>query len=118
LQGKGNDASVSSPRSSAPLMAPPSLAGKGAGGLDPAVLVDMGDNIGGGSAGDSTLLLEELLQQGAVGWIMTLADPAAVAECVRAGVGRPVALTVGGKTDTLHGAPVPVRGRVRSLHEG
>jgi microcystin degradation protein MlrC len=82
------------------------------------VLVDMGDNIGGGSAGDSTFLLAELLAQGAQGWVVTLADPAAVAECMRAGVGQPVSLTVGGKTDTLHGAPVAVSGRVRSLHEG
>lgn len=84
----------------------------------PVVLVDMGDNIGGGSAGDSTFLLSELLRQGAEGWVVVLADPAAVAECVRAGVGRPVSLTVGGKTDTLHGPSVPVSGRVRSLHEG
>jgi microcystin degradation protein MlrC len=87
-------------------------------GYHPTVLVDMGDNIGGGSAGDSTFLLDELFAQGAAGWVMTLADPAAVAECVRAGVGQPVSLTVGGKTDTLHGSPVTVRGRVRSVHEG
>jgi microcystin degradation protein MlrC len=84
----------------------------------PAVLVDMGDNIGGGSAGDSTFLLAELLGQGAGGWVMTLADPAAVAECVRAGVGQTVSLEVGGKTDALHGSPVRVSGRVRMLHEG
>jgi microcystin degradation protein MlrC len=78
----------------------------------------MGDNIGGGSAGDSTFLLSELLRQGALGWVMTLADPEAVAECVRAGVGQPVSLMVGGKTDALHGPPVPVSGRVRCLHEG
>ena len=97
----------------------PPLVGEGPGERSgPVVLVDMGDNIGGGSAGDSTFLLAELLRQGAQGWVVTLADPAAVAECIRAGVGQPVSLTVGGKTDTLHGAPVPVRGRVRSLHEG
>src|SRR2546427_193546 len=62
--------------------------------------------------------LADRLAQGAPGWVMTLADPAAVQECVRAGVGRPVSLVVGGKTDTLHGAPVAVSGRVRSLHEG
>jgi microcystin degradation protein MlrC len=84
----------------------------------PVVLVDMGDNIGGGSAGDSTFLLTELMRQSAQGWVMVLADPAAVAVCARAGVGQSVSLTVGGKTDTLHGPPVPVTGRVRSLHEG
>src|SRR5205823_1685913 len=49
----------------------------------PVVLVEMGDNIGGGSAGDSTFLLTELLRQGASGWVVVLADPVAVAECVR-----------------------------------
>jgi microcystin degradation protein MlrC len=78
----------------------------------------MGDNIGGGSAGDSTFLLSKLLGQGAQGWVVTLADPAAAAVCARAGIGQRVSLLVGGKTDTLHGPPVPVTGRVRSLHEG
>jgi microcystin degradation protein MlrC len=87
-------------------------------GLAPVILVDMGDNIGGGSAADSTFLLAELVRQRAQGWVCVLADPAAVQECCRAGVRQPVALEVGGKTDTLHGAPVPVRGRVRSLHDG
>ncbi len=84
----------------------------------PTVLVDMGDNIGGGSAGDSTFLLGELLSQGAEGWVVVLADPTAVAECVRAGVGQPVVLSVGGKTDALHGSPIRVSGRVRLLHDG
>ena len=53
----------------------------------PVILVDMGDNIGGGSTGDSTFILEELLRQGATGWVIVLADPEAVAACARAGVG-------------------------------
>jgi microcystin degradation protein MlrC len=87
-------------------------------GLTPVILVDMGDNIGGGSAADSTFLLAELVRQQAQGYVCVLADPAAVQECIRAGVRQPIALEVGGKTDTLHGAPVLVRGRVRSLHDG
>jgi microcystin degradation protein MlrC len=97
----------------------PLLAGEGPGVRSyPVVLVDVGDNIGGGSAGDSTFLLSELLAQEAPGWMMTLADLGAAATCARAGVGQPVSLAVGGKTDTLHGPPVLVTGRVRSLHEG
>jgi microcystin degradation protein MlrC len=84
----------------------------------PVILVDMGDNIGGGSAADSTFLLAEVVRQRAQGWVCVLADPDAVQECFRAGVRQPIALEAGGKTDTLHGAPVPVRGRVRSLHDG
>jgi microcystin degradation protein MlrC len=102
-----------------PRLGTPPFAGEGQGErFGPVVLVDMGDNIGGGSAGDSTFLLVELLAQNAPGWVMTLADPAAVVECVRAGVGQPVSLSVGGKTDRLHGLPAAVKGRVRLLHEG
>src|SRR5205823_10648783 len=64
------------------------------------------------------LPISELLAREAEGWVVVLADPAAVTECARAGVGQPVSLTVGGKTDSLHGSPVAVSGRVRSLHEG
>jgi len=84
----------------------------------PAALIDMGDNIGGGSAGDSTFILEELLKQKAQGWVMVIADPEAVAAAMRAGIGRPFDMLVGAKTDDLHGRPVRIRGRVKSLHEG
>lgn len=84
----------------------------------PVVLVEMGDNIGGGSAGDATILLGELLRQKAPGWVAAVADPSAVAAAVRAGVGGGFDMAVGGKTDQLHGDPVRVRGRVRSLHDG
>ena len=49
---------------------------------------------------------------------MSLYDPEAVAVCVAAGVGETVTLAVGGKTDDLHGTPVTVTGRVRTLFEG
>jgi microcystin degradation protein MlrC len=84
----------------------------------PVALMDLGDNVGGGSAGDSTFLLAELLRQDAAGWVVTLADPEAVQEAVRAGVGARFHGWVGGKSDTLHGEPVRVRGRVASLHDG
>lgn len=89
-----------------------------ASGEFPVVLVDMGDNIGGGSAGDSTFVLHELLRQAAEGWVMVLADPDAVGRAVQAGVGGVFDGLVGGKTDDLHGASIPVRGRVKSLHDG
>lgn len=84
----------------------------------PVAVIDMGDNIGGGSAGDSTFLLEELLRQKAQGWVVTLADRAAVEHAKRAGIGQPFDLEVGGKTDSYHGKPVRVRGVVKSLHLG
>jgi microcystin degradation protein MlrC len=84
----------------------------------PVALIDMGDNIGGGSSGDGTFLLTELVRQHATGWVVILADPEAVETAVRAGVGQPFDAMVGGKTDEFHGAPVHIHGRVRSLHDG
>lgn len=87
-------------------------------GKFPVVLVEMGDNIGGGSAGDATFILSELIRQKAQGWFVAIADPEAVQAAVRAGVGGAFDALVGGKTDKLHGEPVRVRGRVKSLHDG
>jgi microcystin degradation protein MlrC len=84
----------------------------------PVVLVDMGDNIGGGSAGDSTFILSELLHQQAESWLVVIADPEAVLACMKAGIGASLTLNVGGKTDDLHGEPVRVFGRVKCLHDG
>lgn len=84
----------------------------------PVVLVDMGDNIGGGSAGDSTFLLAELLRQNAQGWVMVLADPDAVTQAVHAGIGGRFEGLVGGKTDSLHGESQRVSGRVKMIHDG
>jgi microcystin degradation protein MlrC len=84
----------------------------------PVVLMDLGDNIGGGSAGDGTFLLAELSRQQACGWVVTIADPEAVHCAFRAGVGGDFDQRVGGKTDRLHGEPVRVQGRVKSLHDG
>ncbi len=84
----------------------------------PVALFDAGDNIGGGSAGDSTFILAELLRQGASGWLVTISDPAAVEEAIRAGLDGTFDMLVGGKRDQFHGSPVRVQGTVRSLHAG
>lgn len=86
--------------------------------LNPVVLVEMGDNIGGGSPGDSTIILSELIRQNADGWCIVIADPHSVQQCVAAGVGEMLRLTVGGKTDARHGASIEVTGRVIVLHDG
>ena len=78
----------------------------------------MGDNIGGGSPGDSTFILGELLEQKADGFVCILYAPQEVEACIQAGVRGEVSLTVGGKSDDLHGSPVPIRGHVRLIHDG
>lgn len=84
----------------------------------PVVLADVGDNVGGGSPGDGTVLLRALLDAGAAGAVVTMADAEAVAQSVRAGEGASVDLWVGGKVDRLHGEPVRVRGLVERITDG
>ena len=86
--------------------------------VHPVILVEMGDNIGGGSPGDSTFILTELIRQKADSFVCILYAPQEVEACIQAGVRGEVDLTVGGKSDDLHGSPVPIRGRVRLIHDG
>jgi microcystin degradation protein MlrC len=85
---------------------------------EPVVLLDIGDNVGGGSPADSTILLEEIMRQGVPNALVILYDPQAVEECVAAGVRNRVRLRVGGKTDRLHGDPVEIEGTVRLISDG
>ena len=84
----------------------------------PVCLLDMGDNIGGGSSGDSTFVLEQLLAQEADGWVVSIWDVESAQACFAAGVGGQVQLRVGGKTDDMHGPTLGIAGRVRTLHDG
>ena len=87
-------------------------------GSAPVVLLDTGDNIGGGSPGDSTHLLAAAQRLGIRGIFQTLCDPEAVEASSAAGIGTRVNLAVGGKTDLLHGAPVTIVGTVTVLFDG
>jgi microcystin degradation protein MlrC len=81
-------------------------------------LLDMGDNVGGGSSGDGTELLAALQGQPVGPAFGCLYDPQAVKACERAGAGAALQLKLGGKTDDLHGPPLDAELVVRSLHEG
>ena len=84
----------------------------------PVVLLDVGDNVGGGSPGDSTHVLAAAQRLGIRGLYQTLCDPEAVQACLEAGPGATVRLEVGGKTDALHGDPVAIEGVVRIVDDG
>ncbi len=84
----------------------------------PIVLMDVGDNIGGGSPGDSTFILHEARAMGVKGLLQTLSDAAAVQACIKAGVGATVTLKAGAKTDDMHGKPTEVTGTVRLISDG
>jgi microcystin degradation protein MlrC len=84
----------------------------------PVVLADVGDNIGGGTPGDGTTLLQALLAMGARDCVVTLADAEAVGRAYQAGAGALLDLAVGGKSDPWHGNPVRVHGEVERLTDG
>lgn len=86
----------------------------------PVVMADLGDNPGGGSAGDGTTLLRELLNQDIQnGGFAIMHDPDVVEQCIKAGVGEQIKVTLGGKTDDLHGEPiVSVDGHIKAITDG
>ena len=79
---------------------------------------DPGDNIGGGSAADSTFVLAEAISQGISSYLQSMFDPAAAKACHAAGVGATVQLLLGGHTDDLHGSPLDVTAKVIALSDG
>jgi len=86
--------------------------------LGPIVLMDVGDNIGGGSSADSTHILKVALEMGVEGYLQSLYDPEAVEALVAAGVGAEMSLDVGGKTDHMHGEPIKITGTVMMIDDG
>jgi microcystin degradation protein MlrC len=84
----------------------------------PVVLVDVADNIGGGAPGDGTAILAELIEQGAQGAVVPIADAEVARAAARAGAGTSLRVDVGGKTDDLHGAPIPVEAHVVRITDG
>ena len=84
----------------------------------PVALFDVGDNVGGGSPADSTLILHAARRMGVSDLLQALCDPDGVRECQRVGIGGRIDLAVGGKTDDRHGKPFPIRGAVTALSDG
>jgi microcystin degradation protein MlrC len=85
----------------------------------PVVLVETADCCGGGAAGDSVHTLRALLDANPEGIaLVPLVDPHAAAECLRAGVGAEVILTLGHRIDPRWGEPITVRGKVEHVLEG
>ena len=84
----------------------------------PVCLLDMGDNVGGGSPGDGTVLLEALIRHEVANCFVCLYDPESVSQAEKVGVKGKVRLAVGGKTDDWHGPPVSVSAVVAGLYPG
>ena len=73
--------------------------------------MDVGDNVGGGSAGDGTILLHEIITRKISNALVILYDPETVGKCVAAGVCKELTTEIGAKTDRLHGAPLTITGK-------
>ncbi|MEV0714318.1 M81 family metallopeptidase [Asanoa sp. NPDC050611] len=84
----------------------------------PLLLLDVGDNIGGGSPGDSVVLLNAARAAGLADLLTIVADPVSVAACERAGAGATVELTIGARSDPRTGPPVRSSATVVGLHDG
>lgn len=84
----------------------------------PVVIVEPADNIGGGSAGDGTGVLKELLKFKADRSVIVVCDPEIVEKAEQAGVGAQFVAKIGGKSDDQHGAPVEAKVVVRSISNG
>ncbi len=82
----------------------------------PVVLADVWDNPGGGAAGDSTVILNELFAQHVTNAAFaTIWDPIAVRTCFSAGKNAEFILRFGGKMSDKGGEPIDAEVRVRNL---
>lgn len=82
----------------------------------PVVLADGADNPGGGAPGDSTFILERLLERGVTNaCIGPLWDPGAVRIAFDAGVGAQLAMRIGGKIGPSSGSPLDLQVTVKAI---
>jgi len=82
----------------------------------PVVIADMWDNPGGGTAGDATVILAELIARDAADVAVgTIWDPVAVQICMAAGEGAEITLRFGAKSARDTGNPIDGRVKVIRL---
>ncbi len=85
----------------------------------PVGLLEMGDNVGGGSPGDGTWIAHGWLQFGNGPCLAVLADPEAVRLAVAAGIGARLQMNVGGRIDPRrHGPPLRDHWTVINITDG
>lgn len=88
-------------------------------GRGPVVLNETSDNPGGGAPCDGTHLLRALIAARPAGALFAgIRDPQVVDQAWAAGEGATIDVTLGGKTDALHGDPLEGLARVVALTDG
>ncbi|WP_246238969.1 M81 family metallopeptidase [Paenibacillus anseongense] len=83
----------------------------------PVIIAEGSDNVGGGAPADATHVFAELVNSPQKALIV-IRDQEAVEAARQVGIGGAFEGWVGGKSDTLHGKPVRVKGKVRLLFDG
>jgi microcystin degradation protein MlrC len=91
---------------------------KAAGLSGPVCLLDMGDNVGGGSPGDGTLLAVALHERKLPRSLVVICDPEAVAMAEAIGEWGTGLFRIGGNSDKLHGPPLACEATVQALFDG
>ena len=77
---------------------------------------DSGDNTTAGAPGDNPQVAEAFIRNNVKNALVTaIEDPSALDECVKAGVGNKVRLSLGGKKDTTFGKPLNIDATVRFI---
>ncbi len=84
----------------------------------PVCLLDMGDNVGGGSPGDSTVLAQALHQRAMGGAFVCLCDEESERQAEAAGAGARVRLRAGGKSIDSVGGPLEAEFVVVGCYDG
>lgn len=86
----------------------------------PIVINESSDNPGGGSPGDGTHLLKEMLDRNIPGSAFAAFwDPEVVEQAFAAGVGSTISCSLGAKADKLHGTPIEIKDAyIKSLCDG
>ena len=87
-------------------------------GRGPVMIADVWDNPGGGMAGDSTVILREIVDRGVAGAaVASIWDPVAVQFCFAAGKGARIPLRFGAKSGPGLGEPIDADVTVSGLSE-
>jgi microcystin degradation protein MlrC len=84
----------------------------------PICLLDMGDNVGGGSPGDSTHIAHAIRKSGLKDALICICDPQSVEQATAAGIDATIELQIGGKTDQMHGEPFAGTFVVKGMFDG
>lgn len=72
----------------------------------PVIIYESSDNPGGGTPGDGTHLLKQMLETNAVSAFGYISDPEVAELAAQAGEGAKITCLLGGKRDKLHGEPI------------